>query len=209
MIYLNEGHSPIDNVIFDLGNVLLDYNPRRFMDELGIDRKYTERLMKVFPQSEDWQELDAGTISDDEFLARALRKEPMLRKEIQLYHRHWHDHFKAIPENVAAFYELKEAGAKTYILSNFQETCFRIMQEHNIFFQDFDGRVISYECQLRKPQPEIYQLIISKYSLDPARSVFIDDMHENIEGAKAAGLKTILLPVGGYIMDYIGIENEA
>ncbi len=207
MIYLNEDKTPISAVIFDLGNVLLDYNPRRFMEELGIERQYTDRLMKVFPQSPEWQELDQNLISDDEFLAAALRKEPALRREIQLYHRHWYDHFKAIPENVAAFYQLKEAGAKTYILSNFQKTCFKVMQEHNIFFEDFDGQVISYECKLRKPQHEIYELLISKYSLDPAHSVFIDDMPENIEGAKAAGLKGILLPVGGHIMDYLTVEE--
>ena len=81
------------------------------------------------------------------------------------------------------------------------------MQEHNVFFEDFDGQVISYECKLRKPQPEIYQLIIEKYRLDPAHSVFIDDMAVNIEGAKAAGLKTILLPVGGSVLDYLTIED--
>ena len=206
MIFLNEDRTPLDAVIFDLGNVLLDYNPRRFMGELGIDVKYIDRLMEIFPHSQEWQDLDQNLISDDEFLESALRKEPSLRREILLYHKHWYDHFKAIPENVAAFYEIKEAGAKTYILSNFQKTCFRVMQEHNAFLDDFDGRVISFECRLRKPQPEIYEHIISKYQLDPAHSVFIDDMDVNIEAAKAAGLKTVLLPVGGKILDYLTIE---
>ncbi len=207
MIYLNEDHTRIDAVIFDLGNVLLDYRPRMFMAELGIDPKYFERLEKVFPQSQEWQDLDQNLISDDEFLEAALHKEPALRREILLYHKHWYDHFRAIPENVATFYEVKEAGAKTYILSNFQKTCFRVVQEHNAFFEDFDGRVISFECIMRKPDPKIYELIISKYQLDPGHTVFIDDMSVNIEGAKSAGLKTILLPVGGFIRDYLTIED--
>lgn len=207
MIFLNEDHTRLDAVIFDLGNVLLDYNPRRFMAELGIDIKYIDLLMEVFPNSREWQDLDQNIISDDEFLESALRREPALRREIMLYHKHWYDHFKAIPENVAAFYQIKEAGAKTYILSNFQKTCFRVMQEHNAFLDDFDGRVISFECQLRKPQPEIYKSIIDKYRLDPAHSVFIDDMDVNIAAAKAAGLKTILLPIGGFILDYLTIEQ--
>lgn len=207
MIYLNEDHTRIDAVIFDLGNVLLDYHPRMFMAELGIDPKYFDRLEKVFPQSQEWQDLDQNLISDDEFLEAALKKEPALRREILLYHKHWYDHFKAIPENVAAFYEVREAGAKTYILSNFQKTCFRVIQEHNVFIDDVDGRVISFECVLRKPDPKIYELIISKYQLDPGHSVFIDDMAVNIEAAKAAGLKTILLPVGGFIRDYMTITK--
>lgn len=207
MIYLKENNAPIDAVIFDLGNVLLDYDPRRFMIELGIDPAHIDRLMEIFPNSPEWQELDQGIISDDEFLAAALRKEPSLRREIKLYHRHWYDHFHAIPKNVAAFYQIKEAGAKTYILSNFQQTCFCVIRERNVFPDDFDGRVISFECRLRKPQPEIYEHIISKYQLDPARSVFIDDMPVNTEAARAASLLTVTLPIGGYILDYLRIEE--
>ena len=205
MIYLNEDHSELETVVFDLGKVLFDYAPRRFMFELGIAPELYDRLMKIFPESPEWQELDMDTISDDEFLASALRKEPLLRKEITLYHKHWYDHFKAIPENVAAFYEVKEAGAKTYILSNFQKTCFRVMQEHNSFLDDFDGRTISFECHTRKPMPEIYQTLINSFSLNPERTVFIDDMKENIKAAQAAGLKTIHLPIGGRVMDYLTI----
>lgn len=207
MIYLNEDHAPIDAVIFDLGNVLLDYKPRRFMAEMGIAPEKIDRLLKVFPDSPEWLELDKNTISDDEFLESALHKEPALRREILLYHRHWYDYFKAIPENVAAFYMLKEAGAKTYLLSNFQKTCFAEIRKHNVFPDDADGQVISYECRMIKPDPGIYDLIISKYQLEPSRSVFIDDTPVNIEAAKAAGLKTILLPIGGYIMDYLTIEE--
>ena len=206
MVILNENNTALDAVIFDLGNVLLDYNPRRFMAEMGIDPKYFDRLTAIFPESKEWQDLDMGLISDDEFLSKALYKEPLLRREINLYHKHWYDYFKAIPKNVAAFYQLREAGVKTYILSNFQETCFRAEQEHNVFLDDFDGRVISFECHLRKPDPKIYELIIDKYLLDPAHSVFIDDMDINIMAAKASGLQTILLPIGGYILDYLTIE---
>ena len=208
MIYLNENHTKLDAVIFDLGNVLLDYNPKRFMLEMGIAPEHTDRLLQIFPQSEEWKQLDMGLISDDEFLAAALRKEPSLRREINLFHKHWYDYFHAIPENAAAFYQIKEAGAKTYILSNFQRTCFRVMQEHNIFLDEFDGRVISFECGMRKPQPEIYELIISRYQLNPAHTVFIDDMDVNIDAARAAGLHTILLPIGGKILDYLTISSD-
>ena len=206
MIRLNEDNTVIEAVIFDLGNVLLDYNPRRFMFEMGIKPEYFDRLVKVFPESQEWLDLDMDVISDDEFLAQAIRKEPLLRNEIIRYHRHWYDYFNAIPQNVAAFYEVKEAGAKTYILSNFQKTCFRKMQERNAFFDDFDGRVLSCECHMRKPLPEIYQYLISTYDLDPAHSVFFDDMEVNVEAAKAAGLKAVCLPIGGNVLDYLTID---
>ena len=112
-----------------------------------------------------------------------------------------HGHFWHI------LYQVKETGARTYVLSNFQKTCFRVMQEHNVFLDDFDGRVISFECHLRKPQPEIYELLISRYQLDSAHSVFIDDMEVNVQAAKAAGLQTIHLPIGGFVLNYLEIVN--
>ena len=97
MIYLNEDHTELNTVIFDLGNVLLDYNPRRFMAELGIAPRHFDRLTEIFPESKEWQDLDMDLVSDDEFLAAALHKEPALRREINLYHKHWYDLFHAIP----------------------------------------------------------------------------------------------------------------
>ena len=207
MLFLKEDKSPLDAVIFDVGNVLLDYDPRRFMAELGIASKYWDRLTEIFPESEEWKLLDNDLMSDEEFLSSALRKEPGLRREIKLYHKHWYEHFDAIPKNVAAFYQIKEAGIKTYILSNLQKSCFRYVSAHNIFFDDFDGRIFSFENHVRKPAPEIYDLIISRYKLDPARSVFFDDMEANILAAQKAGMKTVYFPIGGNVLDYLIMED--
>lgn len=207
MIKLKEDGTELKAVVFDLGNVLLDFNPRRFMFELGIDPNYYDRLHKVFTGASEWGDLDRGIISDEEFLASALKKEPLLKKEITLYHKHWYDHFHAIPENVADFYQIREAGAKTYVLSNFQKTCFAEILPHNIFLDDFDGKVLSCECHLCKPEPEIYKYLIETYGLDPAHSVFIDDVAANAQGARDAGMKAIHLPSNGPILPYFTIEE--
>ena len=207
MLYLKENKTPLSAVVFDLGNVMFDYNPRRFMFELGIDQKYYDRLEEVFPKSPEWQDLDENIITDDEFLARALEKEPMLKKEILAYHYHWKEHCTALPYNVATFYDIKDAGAKTYILSNYQQTGFEYAEEHNIFLHDFDGAVISYRCKMRKPNPAIYKLLIDTYALDPAHTVFFDDLPANIEAARAAGLLGVVLPPCGHIAEYLEFES--
>lgn len=206
MLFLKENKIPLSAVVFDLGNVMFDYNPRRFMFELGIDPKYFDRLEEIFPKSPEWLDLDQGIITDDEFLARALEKEPMLKKEIIAYHKHWKEHCTALTYNVAAFYDIKAAGVKTYILSNYQQTGFEYAEKHNIFLHDFDGAVISYRCRLRKPDPAIYKLLIDTYALDAPHTVFFDDMSVNIEAARAAGLLGVVLPPCGHVEDYLIFE---
>ncbi len=206
MLYLKENKTPLSAVVFDLGNVLFDYNPRRFMFELGIDQKYYDRLEEIFPNSPEWLELDKGMITEDEFLARALLKEPMLKKEIITYHKHWPEHCPAVTHNVAAFYDIKAMGVKTYVLSNYQPRSFAYAEEHNIFLHDFDGTVISCRCGLCKPDPAIYKLLIDTYALDAAHTVFFDDLQVNIDAARAAGLLGVVLPPCGHVADYLIFE---
>ena len=85
-----------------------------------------------------------------------------------------------------------------------QDLAFRSNALDQVMIKDNEFHRYFFEISRK---PEIYQLIIEKYRLDPAHSVFIDDMAVNIEGAKAAGLKTIHLPVGGSVLDYLTIED--
>lgn len=195
MVLLKENHKEMDAVIFDLGNVLLDYSPRRFLGEIGISPEIHDRLAAVlFDDSETWSKLDRGTLNNAGLIEIAAAKEPMLRKEITKFISEWPDHFNAIPENVASMYRIKEAGTKVYILSNFSEEVYAIEKKRNAFLTDFDGVLISYEHQVIKPEPEIYNLLINNFQLSPDKSVFIDDLEANVRGAKNAGLNTIYLP---------------
>ncbi len=203
MIYLKENQKSMDAVIFDLGNVLLDYSPRRFLGEIGIHPEVHDRIAAVlFEDAATWTELDRGTITNAELIEIAAGKEPLLRNEIKKYVREWPYFFNAIPENIAALYRIKEAGAKVYVLSNFAIEVFKIEQKRNSFLADFDGLIISSEHHLIKPQPEIYRLLIEKFQLNPERSVFIDDIEENANAALRAGLNVIHLPARSAVAPY-------
>ena len=206
MVYLKEGHQPLSAVIFDLGNVILDYAPYRFMFELGIPKELHDRIYAVTVNNPLWPELDRGTMSQEDFLADAIRREPLLKKEVTTYMKHWKERFFAIPENVAAMYLCKEAGAKTYVLSNFMKETYDYMIERNSFFKDFDGIVISAHVHMNKPEPGIYRHLIETYQLDPSTSVFFDDLPQNIEGAKNAGLLGVCLPPCAPVADYLEFE---
>jgi putative hydrolase of the HAD superfamily len=195
MVFLKENKKEIEAVIFDLGNVLLDYSPRRFLGEMGFHPDLHDRLASVlFEDTETWSKLDRGTITNSELVEIASAKEPSLRKEIRQYLRKWPYYFNGIPKNVAAMYRIKEAGAKIYVLSNFANEVYAVIKKRNTFFSDFDGQILSYEHKVIKPEQEIYDLLIRSYQLNPEKSVFIDDMLENTQAAIRAGLNAIHLP---------------
>lgn len=207
MLYLKEDHRELNAVVFDLGNVLLDYSPLRIMGELGIPPELHQRLFAVLGGSPDWYCLDRNTMHHADLIQKASRQEPSLKKEIRLFVNHWADRFFAIPQNVEAFYRIKEAGAKTYILSNFSEDVWNAIYPRNAFLDDFDGAVLSFQHAVIKPEAEIYHLLLDTYHLDPAHSVFFDDMPENVEASIAAGLPAVQFPVGGNLSGFFDFEE--
>jgi len=94
-------------------------------------------------------------------------------------------------ESIDFMYEMKSAGYKIYLLSNFPEECFSWVDETYKFLSDVDGRVISAHVNLSKPDPKIYELILEKYGLEPSETLFTDDIAVNIQAAKDAGINAI------------------
>lgn len=207
MIRLKENGKEIDAVVFDLGNVLLDYKPRRFMGEMGIPMSLHDRLSNALFDGPEWNEMDRGTLTREEFIEAAARRDPMMRKEIKTYMNRWDEFFHAIPENVESVYRIKEAGGKVFVLSNFCAESFRYIVKRNAFFQEFDGMIISYQHHLVKPDPAIYRLLIDTMKMDPGRTVFFDDVPENAAAAVNTGMNAVQLPDGGLVLDYLTITD--
>ncbi len=209
MLYLKNNPTPLSAVIFDLGNVMFDYDPARFMFELGIPPEKIPRLLEIISNRPEWDEYDKGTVQAQDIEALAIRDEPSMRKEITHYMKHWTEPFTALTYNVETFYQIKEAGVKTYILSNWMEDSYKYILDHFIFLHDFDGSVISYEYKLNKPEPAIYEILLKKYpEIDPASSLYIDDLQHNCEAGKKAGFITLNLPHNGVIADFIEFRED-
>ncbi len=208
MLYLKGNPTPISAVIFDLGNVMFDYDPARFMFELGIPQEHIPRLLEIISDRPEWDEYDKGTLLAEDIAALALRDEPSLRKDILRYMKHWSEPFTALTYNVETFYQIKEAGVRTYILSNWMQDSYEYVWDHFIFLHDFDGGVISYEYKLNKPDPAIYELLLKRYpEIDPAHTLYIDDIARNCEAGKKFGFITLNLPYNGVIADYIEFKE--
>jgi len=181
----------IKNIVFDLGMVLINFNPKEFLEINNYEKK--EKIMEYIFGHEDWLKLDRGTLTEKE-LAEKLDEngkftydEVMdimkVRKDIMVPF----DFNKEIPK------KLKEKGYNLYILSNFPKIPFEEIRERDEFFRYFDGGVVSAYVKHLKPEKAIYETLLSDYSLNPEETIFIDDKLENIRSAKELGISGIHL----------------
>lgn len=181
----------IDTVIFDLGKVLVEFEPVEGMRRLGFTEEQIQIIMnKIF--SGLWEECDRIPYSDGEI--RELFKSQLPGMET-LVDKMW-DHVTVFTD-VYSFsrqwiQSLKDRGLKVYILSNYGKQAFEINSKKYDFLKLVDGMVISYQVEMVKPDPRIYEILLERYDIDRTRAVFIDDRQSNVEGAKAVGLKAIL-----------------
>lgn len=182
----------IKNIIFDLGNVMIEFSPREYV-ESKIAREKVEEIYKCIFQSEEWPMLDRGTINEENarrnIISRNIENEDLINAVFE----NWYDILIPIENSVNILRKLKEKGLKVYYLSNFHCAAFEHMDKKYDLFKLFDGGVFSFKEKLLKPEKEIYDKIIQEYNLKPDETVFIDDMKINVEAAKELGLKGIVL----------------
>lgn len=179
------------NIIFDLGNVLLSFNPKEYLNsKIGENRR--ERVFKEIFLSKEWVKLDEGTITEIEAIEAISLRNEAYREDIKRAFENWYDILVPIDESVELLKELKEKGYKLYYLSNFHDIAFKNVKEKYDFFNLFDGGVVSSEDKLLKPDERIYEVILNRYNLLPKESIFIDDMKINVEAAKEANIEGLV-----------------
>lgn len=180
------------NIIFDLGNVLLSFNPREYL-KTKISEDKIDYVYEAIFQSEEWVMLDRGTINEKDAINNIIERNITYRDDINLAFKDWYNILKPIEEAVEVLQSLKENGYNIYYLSNFHEIAFREVTTKNKFFELFEGGVVSYAEKLIKPEEEIYKLILKIYNLNPEETIFIDDTKVNVDGASKLGIKGIFL----------------
>lgn len=181
----------IDTIIFDIGNVLLDFDYMKEFRKL-FSEEMAETIANIsIRKPEVWAEMDRGVLSYDEAVDLIIQGAPHLEKEIRFAVKKLYDNVDSFPYAVDWVKQLKEQGYKIYILSNYGEKPFADSKIHMPFLQYVDGQLISYEIREVKPNTAIYQAICDRFTIEPSKAVFIDDSAANIASAKAFGLNTI------------------
>jgi 2-haloacid dehalogenase len=182
----------IDTIIFDLGGVLIDWNPDYLFDSIFTS---PEEKKFFFEQvcTPDWnEEQDAGR-SIEEGTNLLIQQYPDHEANIRLFYDQWEQMLNGpIQETVDIFKALKDTNQfKFYALTNWSAELFPVALNKYDFLHWFDGRVVSGEEKTRKPYKDIYQTIINRYNLTPATTLFTDDNLRNIYPAQELGLQTI------------------
>lgn len=179
----------IDAVVFDLGEVLLTFNPLEYLKKL-YPAPLAERINAATYASRHWAEVDRGVLTMDEVVARIRRDAPDMEAWIPLALAEYHNIVQPIEENIALLPRLRAAGYRLYALSNFGADYYEEVRARNPFLDRcFDGLLISGKVHVLKPDAAMYLLLLHNFGLDPARTLFVDDRQENIDAAQALGIR--------------------
>jgi len=190
---LFEMNNEIDAIIFDLGGVLIDWNPSYVFDKMFNNEEQKKHFFENICTS-DWNEKQDAGRPLKEATEELLHKHPEWKEYIEAYYGRWEEMLGGpIHETVEIFRQLKETGKyKIYALTNWSAELFPIALERYNFLHWFDGRVVSGEEKMRKPFPEFYRLILDRFQLTSQETLFIDDSVRNAKAAEDIGLKTVL-----------------
>lgn len=180
------------NIILDMGNVLLDFNPEVCLNLFCGSEEERNIIRKELFKGPEWVLGDKGVIKDKERYEYVKKRVP---KQYWKALRQCSDNWSVCMEPLKGAKEfcdyLKERGYKIYILSNASDA-FYLYFPHFAPLDYFDGIIISSDYSLLKPDIKIYELILDKYKLNPEECLFIDDSPENIQGAKKAGISGVV-----------------
>lgn len=179
------------NIIFDLGGVMVDFDPKTYLVDRFCNTEVEEQVSQLTFESEEWKLLDAGLITRSEanlrMLARA--KEYGRAFEVQGVLDDWMHILRPRRRMQTLVEQLKQHGYCVYFLSNIPEDVLALLMERD-FKGLFDGGVASCEVKINKPDPRIYQALLDKYQLKADECIFIDDRADNIKAASLLGLGT-------------------
>jgi len=181
----------IRNIIFDLGNVLLNFQPKQFLTRFINDENQINDFVAKVIKNELWLNLDRGRISLDDARDEYIAKFPEENELIITFFNHWKEMLTPINPNINILHELKANGYSLYALSNFIEEAFEYVQNRYSFFNLFEGKVISSEIKYIKPEVQIYQHLIKTYNLDPEECVYIEDVAAFLIPAKNLSMRVI------------------
>ena len=175
------------NIVFDLGGVLVARDKHKCTPEF-ID---FFRFIRTDPMPDFWVEYDRGTLTLDQVVDALCALHGCTPEVARAYLREAIDRQEPVRATERLVGELKRAGYRLYVLSNMSREFIDFLRRADVYAL-FDGEVVSCEEGTVKPEPRIYRILLDRYGLDPAQTLFIDDRAANIAAAREAGIDGFL-----------------
>lgn len=192
-LYATMPWDEIDAVVFDVGNVLLSWDPPAILRRILPDRQdlYPILMERIF-QTPYWTAIDHNTMTLPDITEAMIGGREDLRAPITAVMQGWID-LPEIPEGVEAIRTCKAHGKRLYVLSNYGDAPFAHAQATHSFFTLFDRLFVSSRVGMIKPDPDIYTHVIAETGEDPSRVLFLDDSIPNIYACLNAGWQGLLV----------------
>jgi 2-haloacid dehalogenase len=185
-------NSKIDTIIFDLGGVLIDWNPRHLYRKIFKTEEEIEWFLKNVCTNEWNEQQDAGR-PFEEATKELIEKFPEHELAIQAWYGRWQETINgSIVETVELLNVIRQKKKyRLYALTNWSAETFPWALNNFEFLHWFEGIVVSGVEKTRKPFPEFYKILFDRYKVNPTNALFIDDNPDNIVGGRALGLHTV------------------
>lgn len=182
----------IETIIFDLGGVLIDWEPRYLYRKIFEDEVRMEWFLEHIC-TPDWNEEQDGGRSLQAAMDLLIGRHPEWEAEIRAFYGRWSEMLGgAIGETVDILRQIKSTGRyRLYALTNWSAETWPVAWEQFRFLHEFDGVLVSGQERLKKPDPTIYHLLLDRYEIDPTRALFIDDNLRNVQAAEACGIPSV------------------
>lgn len=181
----------IKNIVFDIGNVCVDFCYRDFFESFGFSEEITRRICRATTENEVWNLGDIGEHSEEELLEIFIRQDPEIECQLRKVYENFEGIIRERPETIPWILDLRKKGYKVYYLSNYPSKIARECADDMKFLDYMDGGILSYKIGMVKPDKEIYEKLLSMYGLNAGECLFIDDRVDNCEAAIRAGYHAI------------------
>jgi len=183
----------IKNLVFDFGKVLVDYDFSYIVDTFFEDKDELKKFKSLIVSDEFIDKCDKEDVPFSELIRQQQEKYPQWKNQLQRFHDRYVDFVLGEVSGMRDLLtELKAEGYRLYGITNWCSVVHEVMKRYPEIFSLLDGRIISSEEHLLKPDVAIYHRFLERYELLADECLFTDDKEANIEGAKAAGIHAIL-----------------
>ena len=181
----------VKNVIFDVGGVLVHWNPEKILTGFYADPEDHRALKQSLFLHPDWRAFNLGEISDAQLVERVALRTQRTPEELEALLGAMRESLDTKADTVRLLRALQTQGVPLYCISDMPVSVYAYLRRRHDFWSAFSGIAISGELGVMKPGREIFEHLLRRHGLPPGECVFIDDMPANAEGARALGLRAI------------------
>ena len=204
------GGDILKNLVFDMGNVLIEWNSEKILQAITDDKKLQNLLRKEVFETGLWVQTDEGVKTREEMIEIVSdRIGEEYRNEITQLSRYWYKYVDVYTKVQDRIIELSKNGYNIYILSNTAYTFYDLVKEGYLPVTSIaKGIVLSCEERVLKPNEKIYNILLERYNLDPHNTMFFDDLPENIWGAARCGINGFVVENESELLTYLDKLRE-